>query len=1214
MGSGDPRGAFMERFTLLYAEAGDPPLKRVAETIARARRVDQDGRPVRVSVQRISDWRRGRSVPARFPGFAAVLEILIGEARKQRPTPRIPGLYDLNSWRSLWEVAASGTALAEPDVNVCPYRGLAPFRREDSDWYFGREQVTQDLFRMVEAARETGGTVMVVGASGAGKSSLLKAGLMPLLGDDVEYVTPGAELELAEAPVLIVDQFEELFTLTADQDARQDFVARLRETSERAVVVIGVRADFYGHCLAHPELVEALQDRQLVLGPMAQRQLREAITAPAKAVGLHLEPGLVEVLQRDLGTDAGALPLLSHALLGTWKRRQGNRLTIAGYRATGGIHGAVAATAERVWSRLDEPGRRAARAMLLRLVRIDKDGKDTRRRTTRDDLAGSEAAAAALEILAASRLVTLDAGSVEITHEALLRAWPRLRNWLDEDREAILARQRVDEDAEAWARAGHDPSLLYRGARLATVRGWVSADSGEATRAFLARSERQDRRVRWARRSGVAVVLVFALIAALSTVVVVRQRDEARYAHLVSAVERVAGTDPSLAARLNLAAAALRPEDQNAYARTISAQHALFTTRLDGHRGAIRAVTASGDGRLVASASEDETVRLWDPVTRSPIGEPLTGHGDAVMAAALSQDGRLLATGGSDGKVRLWDVSEPARPRPIGQPLVAHTSTVSSVALSPDGKTLVSGGDSTRIWDLTAPVPVSRELKGHSEVVRAVAISPDGTMLVTASSDHTARLWDVASAAPVGKPLIGHTGRLWSVAFSADSATLATGSDDESVRLWSTRDQREIGQPLTGHASAVMSVAFSEDGGHLITASTDKVLRRWDISAPLRPRGEVLSGSSGVVYAVVTRAAGNVLVTGGEDAALRFWAQPPGLLTGHTASVHAAAIRSSDYVLATAGEDLTVRLWDARDPLHPKALGQPLTGHTGVVRSAAFVPGSRLLATSGDDRRVVFWDVSDPANARLAAQLDVGGGETAWKVAFSPDGRTMATAVYGKDVRLWDTTDPLRPRSLGGVHEGAVWADFDPRGGTLVTSGPDRTVRLWDMANPAAPKQLGQPLTEHTGPVWTGAFSPDGRSLATSASDRTIRLWDITDRLHPRPGPVLTRHGETTTGVAFSPDGRRLAASGSDHVVRIWNLDTGDRLTFTGHHDLIWSVIFSPDGRSLATTSSDGSARLWTLDAGRVADRVCAQTRGVLTPELWRETVPQLPYTDPCSR
>ncbi|GAA4005184.1 WD40 repeat domain-containing protein [Allokutzneria multivorans] len=1239
MSSEDTRAVFAERFAFLCAEAGDPPLKRIAESVSRARRVDERGRPLRVSVQRISDWRRGRNVPAQFAGFATVVEILVGEARKRRPSPRVEGLYDLDSWRSLWESAISGIAAPRAENPVCPYRGLASFRQEDAEWFFGRERSTRDLLDLVNDARESGGgVVMVVGASGAGKSSLLRAGLLPALTCDTAYLAPGVDplRELDEHGVTanraglvhVVDQFEEVFTLTNDSRAQQAFISRLHAISSTAVVVIGVRADFYGQCLEHPELAEASQHRQLALGPMAAKQLREAISGPAKAVGLHLEPGFVELLLRDLVAgggkhDAGALPLLSHALLSTWKRRQGHRLTIAGYTAAGGIRGSVAATAERAWERLDQAGKVSAKAMLLRLVRIGKDAQDTRRRATRDEVlarAGDDSAAAVevLEVLAAARLVTVDTASVEITHEALLRAWPRLRQWLDEDREGRLLLQRLDEDAEAWERAGRDPSLLYRGARLAAVRRWAEEELSAAARAFLSRSEQHRRRVVWSRRSAVAAITVFAIVATVSTVVVLRQRDDARYAQLAAEIDRVTETDPSLSARLNLAASKLRPDDENAYTRTISAQNTTFSTALPGHSGAIRSIASSGDGSLLATAGEDGTVRLWNAVSREAWGQPLTGRGDAVLAVALSRDGRVLAASGPGRAIRLWDTRDASHPKPVGAQLEGHLDTINSIALTPDGRTLVSAGETTRIWDLSAPAPVSRELHGHTGIVRAVAVSTDGRLLATAGVDRTARLWDISdpvAAEPLGEPLRGHGGALWSVAFNADSTMLATGSDDKTVRLWDVRRRAQVGQPLSGYASAVLSLAFSADGQRIVTASSDRTVRQWDIRTPT-PVERQLRGNAGMAYAVVALPDGNTVVSGGEDTVLRFWTTPPTVLSAHTAAVLAAALRESDHTLVTTGEDRTIRFWDTRDPLHPKPLGRPLTGHGGVVRSAAFVPGGKLLATSGDDGRVLLWDTTDPADAKPFGQPITSPGDTVWRVRFSPDGRTMATVAYGREVRLWDVRDPARPRLTGAAHPGAVWADFMPNGATLITSGPDRTARLWDVADPASPKQIGQPLVGHTATVWTGAVSRDGRWLATSGSDRLIQLWDVRDLAHPVRGPVLTGHTETASGLAFSHDGRRLASSSTDQTVRLWDLASAKQIgrPLTGHRDVVWSVAFSPDGRSLVTTSTDRSVRLWTLDAAQVTDRVCAATSGVLTRELWGEHVPQLPYTDPCAK
>lgn len=438
------RTAFAERLALLYKEAGNPPLKRVSEAVVRLQRVDERGRPVRVSAQRISDWRRARNVPAQFTALAAVLHVLIPEARRARPTPVSPGLYDLGQWQRLWETAVAGpvgergavateqerSAVEAPPApsGVCPYRGLASYRHEDARWFFGRERSTDALVAQLRAVPETGGLVMLVGASGAGKSSLLNAGLVPALRDgalgedldgsdrgdrdssgdggaggrgaEVVQLVPGGD-PLAELtrcipdlgpvvsamvraggsaaegpvvpttvgprvprgpdvraavaawarreapagarPVVIVDQFEETFTLCPDEAERRAFVEVLHAACSPggdgdpapAVVVLGIRADFYERCLRYPELADALQHRHMVLGPLTTAELREAVTGPAKAVGLELEPGLAELIVREVSADgprgahdAGVLPLLSHALLATWQRRKAGRLTL----------------------------------------------------------------------------------------------------------------------------------------------------------------------------------------------------------------------------------------------------------------------------------------------------------------------------------------------------------------------------------------------------------------------------------------------------------------------------------------------------------------------------------------------------------------------------------------------------------------------------------------------------------------------------------------------------------------------------------------------------------------------------------------------------------------------------------------------------------------------------------------------------------------------
>jgi WD40 repeat protein len=1327
------RTTFAERLALLYKEAGNPPLKSVAEAVVRLQRVDERGRPVRVSAQRISDWRRAKNVPAQFAALSAVLHVLIPQARRARPAPVSTGLYDLTHWHRLWERAVADPAgdrpaasareedrpAAEdpPVAGVCPYRGLASYREQDARWFFGRERSTQTLIAQLRAVEKTGGLVMLVGASGAGKSSLLNAGLVPALQDGaldeadsgppaVLQLVPGAdpvkeltrripELASVTSPepgedarepdtapfthavhkavsawarrettssapaVVIVDQFEETFTLCPDEAERRTFVQLLHAASTPAgpgepapvLVVLGIRADFYEQCLAHPELADALQHRHMVLGPLTTTELREAVTGPAKAVGLELEPGLAELITREVSADGprgthdvGVLPLLSHALLATWQRRKAGRLTLAGYRAAGGIQGAVAATAERAWSGLDPAARTAARLLLLRLVRLGEDTQATRRRGTRRQLAQESTdpgkTEESLEALVRARLVTLDAETVEITHEALLHAWPRLRGWIDEDRGGNLLRQRLEEDGRAWEDSGRDSSLLYRGSRLGQAHAWAkSAGDTYLTRAaveFLAASVRLRRRTVWISRGAVAALVVLAIVAAGSAVVAWQQRDDAVFEQVLAEADRVQDTDPSLSAQLDLVAHRLRPHDEGANNRLISIVNAPLATPLLGHTGAVYLTTFSPNGRLLATASYDRTVRLWnvaDPTRPKPLGKPLTGHTSWVSSAVFSPDGRTLASAGDDGTIRLWDVTDPAHPSPLGAPLAGHKGTIYLIAFSPDGRTLASAGeDSTvRLWNVADPARPKAlgALTGHTAAVRSVAFSPDGRTLAAGGDDATIRLWNVADPRhprrfdPV---LTGHTDLVHSVAFSPDGRTLASGSADNTIRLWDVADPDHasaIGSPLTGHTGPIWSVTFSPKGRMLAAASADSTASLWNVSDPAYPSqvGEPLAGASGEMYALGFSPDGRTLATGSGDSKVRLWSIPTLDMTGSR-----GAFRPDGKVLATAARDGRIRLWNVSAPDRPVALSTPFMPADGYQRSMVFSPDGRTLAIRTGHQELFLWNVTDPAHPVLTGRPLVLHTRFAGpdSLAYSPDGRTLAAAYDDRTIQLWDVHDPSHVVALGDPltgHKGYVHTlAFSPNGSVLASGSADSTIRLWNVSDRRHVTPLGKPLKGHAGPINRLIYRPDGATLISGSDDDTVRLWNVGDPARAeRIGPILTGHTEAVVSLTLSQDGRTLASGGNDNTVRLWNVadpsqaapigqsmspnaKTGNFLSFSPHSDM------------LGVSSGIDTVRLWNLDPDAAIRRICANTRGVLTPAKWHEYLPRLSYDPPCDR
>ncbi|MFG2826364.1 AAA family ATPase [Streptomyces sp. NPDC048434] len=1323
------RTAFAERLALLYKEAGNPPLKKVAEAVVRLQRVDERGRPVRVSVQRISDWRRAKNVPAQFTALTAVLHILIPQARRLRPAPVSTGLYDLAQWQRLWERAVGDRAAAPAEEEegsraeapavpgVCPYRGLASYREQDARWFFGRERCTDALAAQLRATEAAGGLVMLVGASGAGKSSLLNAGLMPALqngapGDgnsperEVVQLVPGgdplAELtrripefapvvsaaeeqaatepgtpQFAQAareaaaawagrgtssaarPVVIVDQFEEAFTLCSHDADRRAFIQLLHAACTPAdsggpppvSVILGIRADFYEQCLGYPELADALQHRHMVLGPLTATELREAVTGPAKAVGLELEPGLAELIVREVSADgpggthdAGVLPLLSHALLATWQRRKAGRLTLAGYRAAGGIQGAVAATAERAWTGLDPTARTAARLLLLRLVRLGEDTQATRRRGTRRQLAEESTdpgkTEESLEALVHARLVTLDADAVEITHEALLHAWPRLRDWIDEDRNGNLLRQRLEEDGRAWEGSHRDTSLLYRGSRLEQARTWAqSAGDTFLTRSaveFLAASVRLRRRTVWISRGAVAALVVMAMLAVGSAVVAWQQRDDTVFEQVLAETDRAQYTDPSLSAQLDLVAHGLRPDDEGANNRLISIVNAPLATPLLGHTGAVYLTSFSPNGRILATASYDRTVRLWDvrdPKRPKPLGKPLTGHSSWVSTAVFSPDGHTLASASDDGTIRLWDVRDPSHPHLLGAPLTGHAGTVYLLAFSPDGHTLASADEdhTVRLWDIRDPHrPKERgALTGPTAAVRSVALSPDGRTLAAGGDDNKIRLWDLADRRHpkrIDRVLTGHSGTVHSVAFSPDGHTLASGSADNTIRLWDVAAPRHaapLGAPLTGHTGPLWSVAFSPDGNMLAAGSADSTASLWNVSDPAYPSqvGEPLAGGSGEMYAVGFSPDGRTLATGSGDSKVRLWSIPTADMIGRS-----GAFRPDGRVLATAARDGRIRLWNVQHSDRPRSLSKPFMHADAGDRSLAFSPDGRTLAVLTANRAVYLWNVTDPARpvpyGRPVTLRTRFMGPRA--LAFSPDGRTLATAYSDRTIQLWNVGDPSHVARLGAPltgHKGYINSlVFSPDGRTLASGSADSTVRLWKTADPRHVSPLGAPLTGHLGPVNALVYSPDGRTLASGSDDDTVRLWNTADpRKATRLGSPLTGHTEAVVSLTFSKDGRTLASGGSDTTVRFWRVADPSKAAPIGQSTSPNAktgnfLSFSPKNHMLGVSSGAGTVRLWNLDADEAIQRICSTTRGVLTPEKWREYLPHLSYAPPCGK
>ncbi|MFD5478655.1 nSTAND1 domain-containing NTPase [Streptomyces hawaiiensis] len=1246
------------------------------------RPLDPAAGPIARFAHELRELRRAAGSPSyrRMAGASGFSASTLSEAAAGERLPSLPVVQeyvracggDPAEWEARWkdaEAEAAGKAREDDEELVPPYRGMARFETADQALFFGRDRLVDELLELVCGHR----FAAVFGASGSGKSSLVRAGLIPRLQRRIEeedrpallrVVTPGDRPATTHARLLaptqddpeswlVVDQFEEVFTLCRDRAERARFIDLLlaaRNPGSRLRVLIAVRADFYPRCGEHRGLADTLCGAGLLVGPMTADELRQVVVKPAQEAGLLVERALTARIVEEVLDEPGALPMLSHALLETWRRRKGRMLALAAYEAAGGVRGAIAATAEETYEQLTADQAAAARRLLLRMVEPGLGTPDTGRPFTRAERAEWTCPhlPVVLEVLTRARLLTVDESGVRLAHEALISAWPRLHGWVEEERERLRRHRRLAEDVRAWLEHDRDPGSLYRGTRLKRLEELfpdreqdpsltvperefftASLEAREAERRAAARSARRA-------RTAVGVlsgVLAVALIAGLSAWV---QHQDNRRRRTDDAARRVAAvadalrtTDPRTAQLLGVAAwrVAELPETRRALLGSLGQQEQdIFSDPAPGD-GPFRALTDSGRRLL---SVEDRTWRTWDVARHRRIASGTLPRDSTVIG--VSPDGRLLALGTGDA-VRLWDMTAgmwfgDRLPTSSYVVFAQHDYVVSSadgarvqvrstsdgklrwqtdsgatVVPSEDGRLVAAcpaGGGPVQVRDLAGRRALHGDWEHVGDVCREVGslLTFDGGQRFAAVTGSGVRVWDTGSGkqlADLADPGVTH------VTFDKDGKFLAT-ADKEEVRVW------RLGVDAPVHRHSLNNEHL--DGG-----------LAWD---PARPVLHYLEG--GAVHSMDVA-----------QAVTSAWQAEP---------LDKVLLSPDGQTLATVrrtGGSYRFELRDARDGHLLKSLPTtPLPVSHDPSRPVqpqdtlplmAFAPGGRTLAytvsapgTDASPQPLTIWDIGKD---RARTTLDLATTTTAGAVvtiALGPEARTLhltrTTAVGETSDETWDTARRRRTKAAAGDLSSGTLA-LSPDGRLLV--GDNHVVTLPDGGS------TGRNLIQGSD-IEALAFSEDGSLFAAGDQTGRVALWD--GKLRQRTGllpnvfPALPEGhadaitdaitddaSEAVSALAVSPDGRTMAVGGEAGSLQLWDVATqqplGGLLTTPG--EAIDTVAFAADSSVLYAGSAHVPLQRYTIEPSKAVASVCARSGGDrLTPAQWRTYVPDVPYRRVC--
>ncbi|MGY1499408.1 nSTAND1 domain-containing NTPase [Streptomyces sp. QTS52] len=1250
------------------------------------RPVDPQAGPVQRFAHELRELRRTAGGPsyrlmAEAAGFSAAT---LSEAARGERLPSLAVVQgyvracggDPGEWEPRWKDAEDGVASAARDGEgdtVAPYRGLAPFEQGDRELFFGRDGLVGELLRLVREHR----FAMVFGASGSGKSSLLRAGLIPRLQQEcgpavLRVFTPGERPAETYGHLLVpkdggpeswvvVDQFEEVFTLCHDRAERARFVDLLlaaRDPDNRLRVLVSVRADFYARCAEHRELADALGGAGLLVGAMTADELREAVTRPAAAVGLLVERELTVRIVEEVLDRPGALPMLSHVLLETWRRRRGRLLTLAAYEAAGGVRGAIAASAEEVYGQLTPAQARSARRLLLRMVEPGQGGADTRRPLTRAELAESATdhqVPVVVERMARARLLTVDEDGVQLAHEALITCWPRLRDWIETDREWLSHHRRLAEETRLWLEHDRDPGALVRGSRLARAEelfaGEQDGERGRLTppeREFLdtalaARARESRAATRATRRSRVLVAALSAVLAVALTgglaawhlsVDNVRQRTDTAARRVADLADAMRTTDPRTAMLLSVAAWRVSPlpEARRALLGSLAQpEHAVFTDPAPGD-GPSRFL--ADFGRTLLSV-DGRTWRTWNVAGARPIASGRLPAGEVVAAGP---DARVLAVAGAAG-IRLWDT---ATARWTGDPRPLPLTSVTDIAA---GAYLVGDIDDDRVrLRSVADGRALFEARVAGGGLVTPAVSADGRLIAVCPAGGSPQVRDIARH----RALSGPWDRTHGLCDEAEATALVFGAggdrlaalSESGVTVWDTASAREVAHLAEPGAQRA---AFTPDGAFLATAGGAEI-RVWRLSDPAAPVFRHALNNQhlyGISWDPTRRTTLRYL----EGGAVHCLELGPAVTPAWRADPLTAVRVSPD-----AGTYATARLVDGRYRFELRATSDgrllrtlpapppPVSADPAepvipadTLALLAFSPDGHALSygvsapgREAAPQRFTVWDLG---RDRPRAALDLatpGSGAPVVALALGPGGSTLYAArlpVLG-DVtdEAWNTATGRRTAVLTGLT--STHLAVRPDGRLLV--GDNRTASLptngTTNRTTAGVTRKGLVQGEQIGAL---AFAADGSRLAAGDLTGRVALWDgeLSDRTgilrNVFPAPLgAEAEAEAVSALAVSPDGATLAVGGDAGALQLWDIATqqplGGPLTTPG--EPVDTLAFSPDSGTLFAGSAHVPLQRYAVAPERAVTLVCARagTGADLSRERWRTYVPEVKYRRVC--